>query len=361
MEGQQDPIEVVDPVASTQKKVSFDVQDDRTAAPQTQEEEEPDQEPSADDLETPASAGSAYRRRRAQSCLEPGSNALMESSAGAGNAAEELAACLQDLSLAEERFGTDDARVARCLRRMAVTLACHGRSAQAVPLWIRVIEIERPLLGSQHPDLLALEKVVRKELSQPGVSEDAAAEYELRLAQTTVSNPPLTGGAAKEATESPNLAAAAASLGVSSAAAVGGAVVSGALSLSLSAVSSTASIVTNATSSLVSYAASGTAAAMVRATPASEPMVSIAANAAGYASSGAIEVARSSAGMAFSAVSQAGISLAASATSSAISYAGQGAWRALSRRSSDAESVAASDCDPAVQNPSGTVSGEGQS
>jgi len=310
-------------VSKQQSRVSFALEEESEA-----EQEEPDEEPGSSGTSGAGAEGDfSMRRRRAQSCFEPARDDLGRAAA-AGNPAEELAACLEDLSQAEECFGANDARVARCLRRMALTLAYQGRSAQAVPLWIRVLEIERPLLGSQHPDVLALEGVVKKELSLPGISPEAAAAYSAQLADAGLKD----DSQMSEEKGSRNLAAAAASLGSNSVALVGGAVVSGALHLGLSAMSSTCSLLTNATGSLVSYAATRTTAAIVRATPA-EPVADIAATAVGYASDSAIGAARASAGAAFGAVSQVGVSLASSATSSAISYAGQQAWHLFSDES----------------------------
>ena len=48
-------------------------------------------------------------------------------------------------------------KVAGHLRRLATLLASQGRAAQAIPLWIRVLEIERPWLGSGHQDVQMLE------------------------------------------------------------------------------------------------------------------------------------------------------------------------------------------------------------
>jgi hypothetical protein len=267
-------------------------------------------------------------RRRAMSCMET-SNRRPSTSAAASsgcNAAEELAECLEELSQAERSFGSDDPRIARCLRRMAMTLMCQGRSSQAIPLWIRVLEIERPLLGMKHPDILALEDQVIKELSQPGISPETAAAYSLQLRGCSEDSPSFASRQAHHPPTSRNLAAAAASIGGASAAVVGGAVVSGALSLGLTAVSSTCSLLSNATGHLVGYAAAKTTATVLGATPVPAPLVTAAASAAGLAGSGAVEAAHVAAGGALGVVSQVGVSLASSVTSSAISHATNQAW-----------------------------------
>ncbi|CAE8614583.1 unnamed protein product [Polarella glacialis] len=322
------------------RRVSFDEDE----AVELDQEIEPDQDLMPDG--SSSSSGSfGVGRRRAQSCVEPSSNLFGDLTfAAAGNPSEDLAACLEELGQAEQSFGPDDARVAKCLRRMALTLAYQGRSTQAVPLWIRVLEIERPLLGSDHPDVLKLEGLVRKELARPGIGVDAAAAYAAQLAGDEAAAGDAHAEQIKERSKlvspapapSRNLAAAAASLGAASAAVVGGAVVSGALHFGLSAMSSTCSLLTSATGQIVSYASSHATAAVLGATSAPAPVISLAASAAGMAGSGVVGVARVTAGGAFGAVSQVGVAIASSATSSVISCASTQAWNLLYGSESEA-------------------------
>lgn len=233
-----------------------------------------------------------------------------------------LQQCLAELQDAEERFGSQDLRVAGCLRRLAALLSTQGRAAQAIPLWIRVLEIERPWLGSGHQDVRLLEGVLREQLSQC-LNEDAAAAYEARLSQegSDFSPPELRQRTTSDVTHSV-LVGRVATLGVASAAALGSAVVSGTLTAGVCAVSSTCSIVGNVGTSLVSLAARHGTRALLGATAAPESLVSANSSAVGYASSGTLGLAQGAAGVAVNAASQASISLVASATGAAISYTG---------------------------------------
>ena len=231
-----------------------------------------------------------------------------------------LQQCLAELQDAEERFGPQDLRVAGNLRRLAALLASQGRAAQAIPLWIRVLEIERPWLGSGHQDVQMLEGVLREQLSQC-LSEDAAAAYEARLSDQDPQDPQQRQRATSDVTHSVIVGRVPA-LGVASAAALGSAVVGGTLTAGFSAVSSTCSILGGVGTSLVSMAARQSTRALLGAAAAPDSVVAATSTAVGYASSGALGLAQGAAGVALNAASQASVSLVASATGAAISYTG---------------------------------------
>ncbi|CAJ1344170.1 unnamed protein product [Effrenium voratum] len=229
---------------------------------------------------------------------------------------ERLLACLAQLRKLEQEHGEEDLQVALCLRDLGALLARRGRAPQAIPLWIRVLEIERPLLGSQHPDVLLLERAVRQQLTQ--LEPLAAEAYEAQLRPRLEAHDASADASADASGDSqPSaLRRTSSALGrasVAASAAVGSAVVGTAMSASLTAFSSTCSLVTSATGSLVSYGAA--CAVGGEAAP-------LAAQAAQVALNGGFGAARATAGAAFQVASQAGVSLVATATGAAISFTG---------------------------------------
>lgn len=255
-----------------------------------------------------------------------------ETGEDASRSREELSDCLHDLSQAEEQFGPTDVRVAQCLRRMALVLVRQGRSSRALPIWLRILELERPLLGGQHPDVLALEAVVIRELRTSSLGEEAISAYACRLEGAPA--PSLVvpfscyyASAIVEEQEEPtrraSLGAAAASLGTAAAAGIGGAVVSGAMHLGFSAVTSTFSIAADAAGTVANLAAQKATVAVLCAAAAPEPVVAVAAAVAGIAGSSAVGAARVSACAAMGLAQQVSVALVSNAASSAISYAGR--------------------------------------
>lgn len=252
---------------------------------------------------------------------------------------EELLQHLQSLTEVEEHFGPDDPQVAAQLRRIALCLARNGRAQQAVPLWIRVLEIERILLGSQHPDVKVLESLVRKQLESSAFGEDAAEAWGSRLLPPEAAE---TKEPVSQQEETSRLAATAASIGGAAAAGVGGALVSGALHLSFAAATSTLSLVSGAASHAAGFAAQHATAAIVGATPAPKPVVALVASAAGLASSSTVAAARVAADGALGAAHHVGATLVTSAATPAMAFAGRqaatgavyaaaGVWELLKR------------------------------
>merc|ERR1711971_1530040 len=88
---------------------------------------------------------------------------------------------MAELLEAETRWGADDPRVALQLRRFGMDLELAGRAQQALPIWLRVLEIELPMLGSRHMDVQMLTKRITAMLDDCGLSEDAIAAYKARL------------------------------------------------------------------------------------------------------------------------------------------------------------------------------------
>mmetsp|Transcript_120688 Transcript_120688/g.336771 ORF Transcript_120688/g.336771 Transcript_120688/m.336771 type:complete len:313 (-) Transcript_120688:47-985(-) len=247
----------------------------------------------------------------------------------------DLEACIRDLVEAEKCWGADDAHVAQCLRRLALLLEYQGRGQQAIPLWIRVLEIEQPVLGSRHPDVVALEARIRAELARPTTRHEAAIEFASRLpgdpsrpsgmvprvcVQPDGSDDD-TGLDAGEWRADPRASrdamAIAKSVGGAAAASIGGAVVSGAIHVGASAVSSTCSLVADAASRTLSRATGSAVAAVVPETAGWTSTV------AELASSTALGTARLAASAGLGAAQQVGTALASSTTTSVLSFVGQ--------------------------------------
>jgi hypothetical protein len=207
---------------------------------------------------------------------------------------------------------------------MANILVSNGRQSQAIPLWIRIIEIEQKALGDDHPDVFAVKDLLREELENPDTTDDAVSAYTERLFvhdkprrdAPNVIAPHAANNASGDAVHitAPQSAnnGTLASLGtgaVEMAAAVGSATVSGAVRLGFSAASSTSSLVMGATGRVASFAAR-------------RSLGEGAADAAEVVGSAAMAATKSMAGGTFEATQQATANLSASAATSAISLAG---------------------------------------
>lgn len=183
-------------------------------------------------------------------------------------------------------------------------------------LRIRVLEIEKPWLGREHEDVQVLQRAVRQQLSESGLSEDAVAAFEARLSDPDLpQDSHALGSTCTGASQVPSLA-------VSSAAALGSAVVGGTLTAGVSAMSSTCSVLGGVGTSLVSMAARHSTRALLGATAAPDSLVAATSTAVGYASAGALNLVQGAAGVALNAASSASVSLVASATGAAISFTG---------------------------------------
>jgi hypothetical protein len=226
---------------------------------------------------------------------------------------------MQKLTEAEEVCGDDHECVIEALEKMAKLLKCQGKHPQAVPLWIRVLEIQQCKLGPTHPDVVALRCSLHEVLENPSITDEAVLAFteqlhiESRSSSATsahsapcliASIAPQEAGHDAETAQQPVRNTA-----VEVAAAAGGAVMGGALQLGFSAASHTSSFVMDTTGRVMSMAAR-------RSLGEGAGGVVVATGGAAVAATRAV------AGSAVGAVQQAGVSLSASATSSAISFAG---------------------------------------
>eukprot|EP00929_Paragymnodinium_shiwhaense_P013068 TRINITY_DN120925_c0_g1_i1.p1 TRINITY_DN120925_c0_g1~~TRINITY_DN120925_c0_g1_i1.p1 ORF type:complete len:702 (+),score=186.80 TRINITY_DN120925_c0_g1_i1:95-2200(+) len=267
-------------------------------------------------------------------------------------------ACLQELAAAESTHGADSKEVVRCLRRLAMVLDCEGRGLQAIPLWIRILEIRRMELGDAHSEVVALRAWIRSELesaqSSEQLSKEALAAYQAMLEQAEGEAPAeASSEATKPATTRNSLAVAAAfggDLAIGVGAAVGGAMVGQAVNVGLSAVTCTASLMANATGSVIGMAARSAVGSLAGASAAgaagagagaaagaavgAEAAGAVgaaaaqsgwAAAAAGAAGNVALGGARVVAGSALGAAQQAGVGISSAAATTALSLAGRAA------------------------------------
>lgn len=277
-----------------------------------------------------------------------------------------LALCFKELNEAETRWGSEHPCVALALRRTARAFEELGRGAQTLPLWIRVLQIERRELGPMHADIMSLEAWIRDELHNGTWDPETAEAYadQLKLFMKPKAEVPSDDGgfsmmaddgaggwAAYGEQMSPRERSG------SIASSVGVAVVGGALHVGMATASSTAVATASVTASaaqLAGSAAVGAASAYASGGTAAEVAAAAAPNggwcwaAAGLAGRAATAPVRSAAGGVADAAQHAAISATASATTSAISCAGStaysgaawaagGAWSLARRRFSTSE------------------------
>lgn len=260
---------------------------------------------------------------------------------------EHLVRGLEELAAAELAWGSDDARVALLLRRLALDFERAGRARQALPLWLRVLEIESPALGSSHPDVLQLSDRVRGLLGRSGLAADAVEAFEARLPRPPKVAAPLAEvvpGAADLAPTRDRSASGSSeagrltSLGVAMASSVGGAVVGGALNLGFAAASATSSLATDAVGSVASYGArrlSGVAVRAVAPAGFAEPVASVVEWAAGATCTAATGTAKLASSVVMGVAQQTAVTTVSSVTAQALNYAGQTAVYSLSSTSQD--------------------------
>lgn len=260
---------------------------------------------------------------------------------------EHLVRGLEDLAAAELAWGSDDARVALLLRRLALDFERAGRARQALPLWLRVLEIESPALGSSHPDVLQLSDRVRGLLGRSGLAADAVEAFEGRLPRPPKVAAPLAEVVPWAADLAPTRDRSASgssevgrltSLGVAMASSVGGAVVGGALNLGFAAASATSSLATDAVGSVASYGArrlSGVAVRAVAPAGVAEPVASVVEWAAGATCSAATGTAKLASSVVMGVAQQTAVTTVSSVTAQALNYAGQTAVYSLSSTSQD--------------------------
>jgi len=249
---------------------------------------------------------------------------------------------LKELSDLESTWGPNHPCVAQCLRRLAAALAKEGRAVQAVPLWIRVVEIEEPVLGADHADVKAAKELIQDALMSPSVSIGAAAAYAAQTRRSSTSwqeVPEDIGQRPRAATEPIRGDCSDRSNAAAVAASVGGALIGGALHLGTSAMISTCCLAASATGHAASYVAQRAVAEALAPTPAVATVVdassssvagSLASTAARAAVSATLSMAGNAAGATCGAVQQVGISLASSAATSALSFTGRHSWSTAS-------------------------------
>lgn len=235
-----------------------------------------------------------------------------------------LEACLHDLAEAEARWGADHACVAQSLRRMAYLLASQGRRQKALPLWIRVLEIEGRYLGSQHPDVIAAETWIRSELDEPSLKRDAAIAYAEQLANGKQNSHEIEEAGDRKMSDA----------AINAAATAGGVAMGTALNLGIAAASSTSSLVMDATGHVAHFALRKSVSRVLGVEQA-ELVTGIAAS----AGSAARESTRRVSTAAVEAVQTVGVSAAANATSSALTFAGHKAFAGTAWAASGARRV----------------------
>mmetsp|Transcript_128972 Transcript_128972/g.223786 ORF Transcript_128972/g.223786 Transcript_128972/m.223786 type:complete len:353 (-) Transcript_128972:12-1070(-) len=239
-----------------------------------------------------------------------------------------LEACLHDLAEAEARWGADHACVAQSLRRMAYLLECQGKRHKALPLWMRILEIEQRYLGSEHPDVIAARAWISAELEGPALRKDAAIAYAEQLSHGN-HTAEQAGTVDKDQQRSSMRDTA-----VSAAATAGGVAVGSALNLGIAAASSTTSFVMDTTGHVAHFALRKSVSSMLP--------VEHAELVSGVVSSGcsaAIAPTRRVSNAAVEAMQSVGVSAAATATTSALSFAGHKAWDSTAWAASGARRV----------------------
>eukprot|EP00928_Gymnodinium_smaydae_P081598 TRINITY_DN65084_c0_g1_i1.p1 TRINITY_DN65084_c0_g1~~TRINITY_DN65084_c0_g1_i1.p1 ORF type:complete len:406 (+),score=65.02 TRINITY_DN65084_c0_g1_i1:9-1226(+) len=257
---------------------------------------------------------------------------------------------LEELAATEAKWGADHACVAECLRRLAQQLESAGRTMQAVPLWLRVLEIEVRELGVGHSDVQTLRMHISDMLATDCFDEDIANAFAERLSSVpsrvqdseTCSEEERQTLGVRARSASVDLAVAAASLGGAAAISVGSALASGAVHFGVSTVSKTCSIAADTATQAATLAvrgavsvatsSSGNSAAAVGALASPEAHGAtaggVAMEAVGLASKVAFGATRSAAGSAASAASHVGAALASDAAGAALRWSGRSAVRA---------------------------------
>lgn len=282
------------------------------------------------------------------------------------HSAETLALCLKELNEAETRWGPEHPCVALALRHTARSFEMLGRGAQTLPLWIRVLQIERRELGPMHADIMSLEAWIRDELQNGTWDSETAEAYAVQLKlfmKPKAEVPSDDGGFSMMADDGAGGWAAYGEQmsprerSSSIASSVGVAVVGGALHVGMATASSTAAATASVTASaaqLAGSAAVGAASAYASGGTAAEVAAAAVPNggwgwaAAGLAGRAATAPVRSAAGGVADAAQHTAISATASATTSAISCVGStaysgaawaagGAWSLARRRFSASE------------------------
>eukprot|EP00811_Abedinium_folium_P034356 NODE_7243_length_1596_cov_9.103472.p1 GENE.NODE_7243_length_1596_cov_9.103472~~NODE_7243_length_1596_cov_9.103472.p1 ORF type:complete len:417 (-),score=105.78 NODE_7243_length_1596_cov_9.103472:276-1526(-) len=102
-----------------------------------------------------------------------------------------IASCVSELANAEALHGVSSLEVEVCIARLSAALECHGRGAEAVPLWLHAAELEAQRLGPDHNELRPrLERAAATlELRAPELHGDAAKDYAVRLRRLGAGNP----------------------------------------------------------------------------------------------------------------------------------------------------------------------------
>jgi len=173
-----------------------------------------------------------------------------------------LESCFSGLAKAECAHGPNSVQVAAAVMRIAICLECRNRGPDALPLWIRVLEIEGSRLGTGHPYVFSLHERIETilEVHAPDMDPDAVAAYTAKLGQMEgprnclVEDHPgleLPNEHASPAATSTTILSAVTSLGGKVATSTGGALASGALYMGRSVASSTCSLATGAASQVV--------------------------------------------------------------------------------------------------------------
>lgn len=240
-----------------------------------------------------------------------------------------LEACLQDLAEAEARWGAEHACVAQSLRRMAYLLESQERRHKALPLWMRILEIEERHLGSQHPDVVSARAWINAELEGPALRKDAAMAYAEQLGHGNHTAETEAGNVDNAQQQKPIRDAA-----ISAAATAGGLAMGSALNVGIAAASSTTSFVVDTTGHVARFALRKSVSHVLPVERA-ELVTGVVAS----AGSAAMGPTRRVSSAAVEAVQSVGVNAVATATTSAISFAGHKAWDSTAWAASGARRV----------------------
>src|SRR5690606_5962759 len=90
----------------------------------------------------------------------------------------ELAKREEELAIRRRLLGDDHADTVASMSALAIALAMHGQSHDAVELQRQVVAVQERRLGSEHPDTLAARGNLASMLSDSGDTEGAIGEAE---------------------------------------------------------------------------------------------------------------------------------------------------------------------------------------